>query len=227
MQYLDVARTSSCPDVKEAIKAGISNGCPFCKGRTIDRPNPGTKIKILSGRYSGWNGVVLPVEQWWSGSSFSIKFEDDRRESPHLVYSDSEQFTAEPFNLPPQWLPPLSIDDLAFLDEAIVRMITALRKQDKWSWRDVEFQVLITMCWHRRLPIDGDQVWEVCNAHGMPKRFRRRFVEMFNFGIGLLVISHGRPPIKRRRVEAMSIGRYEPDRRTLRKRSNERRNRTP
>jgi hypothetical protein len=123
-----------------------------------------------------------------------------------------DHYVEEPLGAPQQWFPPLSIEDSAVVDEFIVRLCGALFPS-KWRWSDDELYAPIIRFWLSRLPISGEEVWAVCAAHGMPDRFRKRIASGFEFGRGLLVVSHGRPPIQRRRVAPMSIARYEPQKR--------------
>jgi hypothetical protein len=168
---------------------------------------------MLTGFMSGCIGTVAPEDTWWSGEEFCVQFDHDRPGHLHRVLLRHDLFVLEPNADQTPWLLPLSTDDLAFVDEVVVRFCATLIQKSNWSWRDEELYVLIEMFWQRRLPVQGKEVWATCAAHGMPQRYKNHFISTFDFGIGLLVYSHGRPPIKRRRVQAMSIGRYEPLRR--------------
>ncbi len=189
---------------------GVASGCPFCRGRMVSVPTPGSKIQILASYRSGWIGTVTPKDTWLDGEEFCVRFDDDPPRVTQRVLLRHDLFVSEPFVDPPQWLPSLSIDDLAVVDEFVVRFCGALFQKGKWRWQDEELYAPIVRFWLSRLPVRGEEIWEVCRAHGMPGRFRKTLVQAFDFGFGLLVSSHGRPPIKRRRVQAMSIGRYEP-----------------
>lgn len=201
------------PDVGPAVSAGIASHCPFCRGRVLSEPAPGSRIQMLSGSRASWIGTVASKTTWWGGDEFCVRFDHEPREVLQRILIKHDQFALEPIGAAPQWLLPLSTDDLAFVDEAVIRLCTALFQKGKWRWRDAELYALIEMLWSRRLPVQGKGVWETCAAHGIPQNYKNRFVRTFDFGAGLLVYSRGRPPIKRRHVQAMSIGRYEPLRR--------------
>lgn len=179
----------------------------------LGRPAPGNRIQMLTGFMSGWIGTVAPEDTWWSSEEFCVQFDHDRPGLLHRVLLRHNLFVLESNADRPPWLPPLSTNDLALMDEVVVRFCAALFQKNKWSWRDEKLYVLIEMSWQRRLPVQGKEVWEMCAAHGIPQHHKSDFISTFDFGIGLLVYTHGRPPIKRRRVQAMSIWRYEPLRR--------------
>lgn len=209
------------PEVGPAVSTGIENHCPFCRGRVLNWPAPGCRIQSLTGYQCGWTGTVAPKETWLEGDEFCVQFDHDPPGVLHRVLLRQDQFALEPIGPPPLWLPPLSTDDLAYVDEAVIRVCAALFQKGKWRWRDEELDeelyMLVARSWQRRLPVFGEEVWKMCDAHGMPQCYKNHFVKTFDFGVGLLVFSHRRPSIKRRRVQAMSIGRYEPLRRNREK----------
>ncbi len=205
------------PEIEPIVSIGISNHCPFCKGRILNCPVPGSRIQLLSGYNCGASGTVSIRERWQGGEEFSVHFDHDPPGVLCRVLVRHTQYLLQPVGAPPSWLPYLSTDDLAYIDEDIVRLCANLFQQGKWCWRDEELYALVEKSWRSRLPVYGKQIWAMCAAHGMPQDYKSRFIKAFDFGLGLLVYSHGRPPIKRRSVPPMSIERYEPKRRNLSK----------
>ena len=168
---------------------------------------------MLAGFRSGWAGTVAPQDTWWGGEEFCVRFDHDPPSVLQRVLLRHDQFVSVPLNVLPGWLPPLATDDLALVDEFVVRFCGALFQGGAWRWQDEELFAVVLMSWRRRLPMRPIEAWAACAAHGMPQRFKSRFLRGFEFGSNLLVWSQGRPPIKRRRIPAMSIPRYEPSRR--------------
>jgi hypothetical protein len=161
---------------------------------------------------SGRTGTVTPHDIAWGADEFCVQLDCDPPEVLQRVLLRHDQYALEPCGNPPSWLPPLATDDLARLDEFIVRLCGTLFRNRKWVWQDDEFYPLVIRAWLDRLPLRGLDLWEMSAAHGMPKRFKSRFIKSFDFGFDLLVHAHGRRPIKRKRVPPMSTYRYEPKR---------------
>lgn len=214
MQYREVARPQYTANIADAVSSGAAQNCPFCRGRKLGRPTPGTRIQILMGFRAGCTGTVVSHEYALGPDEFCVKFDGEPQEHLQRVLLKHDQFVAEPIGDPAHWLPPLATDDLAELDEFIVRLCGALYQNGKWHWLDEEFYPLIIMTWRHRFPLRGSDLWEMCVAHGIPQKFKSRFIKSFDFGFDLLVFAQGRPPIKRRHVLPMSIPRYEPQRRS-------------
>lgn len=212
MRYVDVARPHYTPNVQYAVAAGAANSCPFCVGRKLGRPRPGSRIQLLMGSRSGQTGTVTNHDNAWETDEFCVQFDFDPSEGMRRVSLRRDQYAVEPIGTPPHWLPPLATDDLACLDEFIVRLYGALFQNDKWVWQDEGLYPLVIRAWLDRLPVRGSDLWEMCAAHGMPNRFKSRFIKSYDFGFDLLLCAHGRRPIQRKRVSPMSIPRYVPKR---------------
>src|SRR5258708_23336985 len=75
-------------------------------------------------------------------------------------------------------------------------------------WSTSALLPLIATVRHRRLPVLGAEPWPTLEAHGIPESLKHDFCRKFDFAIELLISMHGRPPVQKRRVRAMSIGRY-------------------
>jgi len=213
MQYAEVARPQYTPNVRHAISAGIASGCPFCRGRTSDLPPPGSRVLMLAGFRTGWVGTVAAKDTWLGGDEFCVHFDHDPPRALQRVLLRHHQFVTGSLSDPPRWLAPLATDDLAFVDEFVVRLCGALFRDGSWRWQQDELFPPIFMSWRRRLPICANDIWQTCAAHGMLQRLKTPFLQSFDFGFKLLITCQGRPPIKRRRAPAMSLPQYAPSRR--------------
>jgi hypothetical protein len=108
----------------------------------------------------------------------------------------------------PTWMPPLSIEDACALHEQVLESLRwpARGRSGKAAAKIV--QGVITRCWGDRLPLTGQQVWAVLAAHGAKPSLKLPSIELFDFGMAVLVGSQGRAPVKRRLMAPLSRGRY-------------------
>lgn len=209
--YAEAARPTYMPDVRPVVLAGIASGCLFCQAREFVWPNPGDRLQFLTQWKAGMSGTVCPRDKWWRPGGFCIHIDGEPLDRSSHISPGHDLYALKPIDDPPGWFPPFSIDDLAFLDETVVRLCAGLSRNGRWHLHDDELYMPITALRGRRLPVSDEELWAICAAHGMPQRFRKRFVRLYDFGLKLLVHNNGRPPIKRKRLDApMLIPRYQP-----------------
>jgi hypothetical protein len=96
---------------------------------------------------------------------------------------------------------PLSITDLCALED------TALEDTLRAFQLGEVAQSLAAVAWARRLPLNGTQLWAMLEVHGFDVSWKSEFLLLFDFGVSLLVRTHGRRPIKKKKVRSMSIDR--------------------
>jgi hypothetical protein len=191
------------------LRHGIANGCPFCMARQDLEPSVGKSILFLSGIDVGQVGVVVEnVDAVRSIGRFLVKlpYGDDRAST--MVDPVLDLFIERALMHVPTWMPPLSIEDACALHEMVleVRRSPPEAKNGKTAAKMADG--LIARCWGDRLPVNGAEVWAVLGAHGAQPKLEERFVELFDFGIALLVGIKGRPPVRQRRMAPLSRGRY-------------------
>lgn len=196
--------------VIRAHECGLVSNCPFCVAAENRFPSIGTSIVFLRGHDAGCRGVVR--ENPNNGTvhyAFTVKMDYEIGENtlrmvrPGLdLFLDVRQYEV------PDWIPSLSIDDNIWLHEEMFRHVSK-------RWDDNDHQAMrkiligfIWACSARRLPVNGEDVFKLLEAHGFLSRIEKKFVEQFDFGIEVLTSIHGRAPIKRRRMLPMSKGRY-------------------
>jgi hypothetical protein len=75
---------------------------------------------------------------------------------------------------------------------------------------------LVGFVWIHRLPITGTDLAGMLEAHGFPAESLGKAQEAIDYGLNMLIWMNGRKPIRRRRVEPLSISRYHPLRRKAR-----------
>ena len=158
MQFREVARPQYTQNIRHAVAAGKADNCPFCRGRMLGRPAPGSKIQLLMGIRSGWVGTVASHTYAWGADEFCVRFDEDPPGDLQRVLLRHDQYVTEPFGDPPDWMPPLATDDLAHVDEFVIRFCTALFQNDRWRWRDEELFTPIMMSWGHRLPVRGKEI---------------------------------------------------------------------
>jgi hypothetical protein len=127
---------------------------------------------------------------------------EQRAHVQRVVRPDLELFLDPLHLIPPPWMPPLSIQDAFILHEMV------LLAAERDLMRTEAQYPLINVCWSHRLPLSGSEVWAMLEAHGCDPIARPVVIERFDFGVGLLVGTQGRPPVKKRRMPALSKGRY-------------------
>ena len=103
----------------------------------------------------------------------------------------------------PVWLPPLSLRDAAELDEVAVRFCDRGTVSGRFVWDRTSYYEVIRACWQKRFPLTPTEVCSVLSAHGLPAEFDTEAQRAFCEGTELLVYTHGRRPIKKKRVKPL------------------------
>lgn len=208
----EVARPDSHPNSRQAIANGATSGCPFCFARQLQVYQAGEHVTILNGNRAGMSGLIVDVKHTGGPDQFGIRGDSQRRSGYRLFSKFNTLISTEPIIRPAAWMLPLSIQDHAVVDEVIVRSCEDLASARR-KWRPNTLHPCIEIVWRLRLPIRGAEMLAAYIAHGASPRWSSRFIELFDSGLDLLVFSHGRAPIARRRIPSLSSGRYEPHRR--------------
>jgi hypothetical protein len=196
-------------DARKALvrftEKGAKAGCPFCKGRMISKVSSGDRILILKGMYAGLEATVCN-ERGFDGDEFLVQFDVQEEDdwSTRVSYK-FDAFGHVPIDVP-NWLCSLSIDDLWAIDDAALQAALVIEVGNQWSARAI--LPLVARVRERRLPVLAHDLWLTLRSHGFSHRLKQDFYRLFDFSIELLVSLNGRPPIKKKRVEPMSIGRY-------------------
>ena len=201
----------SQPAVRKAIirftTRGARSKCPFCKGRMIASVSADERIMILQGMYAGRCGTVS-AQPGWSTSEFFVHFDTDKNDVLTRIIYHSDKFSYLPIGSTPKWLCELSIDDLSRLEDAALETALIFANASKRMNFAQLLLPLIATVRSRRLPVTSNDLWPTLVAHGFEKSLKARFHSTFEFGIELLTSLHGRPAIRRKRMRAMSRGRY-------------------
>lgn len=201
----------SNPSVRQAIisftESGAVSTCPFCIGRMITSISPGERIIMLQGMYAGRCATVSD-QPGWSNDEFLVQFDLEEKGTLTRIGYQRDRFAYFPLQSIPDWLCHLSMDDLSAIDEACLdtALNFAVAKRGT-NWADLLLPILSTIR-RRRLPVLADDIWLTLVAHGFPRRQEKKFKVHFDFGLRLLILFNGRPPIQRRRMRPMSRGRY-------------------
>lgn len=148
----------------------------------------------------------IDLDSRFHAGTFLVKADGDQTNTVQIVNPELDLFAphapAEPVA---RWLPPLSMSEAAALDEIVVSVCSRFAELGYDKWHCDTFYKLINHCWQKRLPLSVDEVWAILAAHGMPivfeKNARRSYIE----GTGLLIYTHGREPIKKKRIPPLSL----------------------
>lgn len=201
----------SNPRVRRALvkftETGAKSNCPFCIGRMITSVLPGEKIIVLQGMYAGRCGTVSN-QPGWSDDEFLVQFDVEEKGTLTRISYRLDKFSHFPLGTIPEWLCHLSVDDLSLIDESCLDTVLnfAMAKANT-SWADLLLPILSTIR-GKRLPVSSSDIWSTLVAHGFSKNRRQKFKEFFDFGLRLLLLFNGRPPVQRRRMKPISRGRY-------------------
>jgi hypothetical protein len=181
------------------LSQGIAAGCPYCRARQDSVPQIGQRIQFLASGDMGQTGVrvddsnhVLRFDQ------FAIKMDYEKRDNwTRVVTKHLDLFIVEPFDPPAPWLPSLSYQDTLAIHEGLLRAIDANQQLPSKSRMDQFLNPIISACWNQRLPVSGLDLWPMLAAHGFAGRGKKEFIQLFDFGVKLLIWTQGRPPIKK------------------------------
>jgi hypothetical protein len=191
------------------VEHGSANGCPFCLARKDRYPAQGKSIMFLSGSDVGQVGVITENSDWARASGkFIVKMNYAPETHTRVVDPSLELFIDPEAMTVPDWMPALSIEDACALHEQVLQ---SLQFPPQGSARKAAAKIVtsvVARCWGQRLPLDGAEVWAVLAAHGARDELKTASIELFDFGLALLVGAQGRVPIRRRRMSALSRGRY-------------------
>src|ERR1700687_280513 len=198
------------PSIRSALihftETGAEAGCPFCQGRMIASVTPGESMIILNGMNVGRKATVSPKP--WLSDEFLVKFDTAPPDELTRIVQRLTVFSYLPLDKMPDWLCDLAIDDLCSIDLSALDLALSLSVVAKKGWSVTTLLPLITTVRQRRLPVLGAELWPTLEEHGVPKNLKHDFCRKFDFAIELLASLHGRPAVQKRRVRAMSIGRY-------------------
>ena len=202
--------SSDAPDLnafEEAVRAGHRSSCPFCLGIANPDPPAGEELVFICVSEVGQRARV--VDELWQGGrpGFLLAMDNEREGWFRIVTPGIDYFVLPDALGQTDWIPPLSIEDNIAVHRAILDGLIQppARRSD---YVQAMAKRLASTCWHRRLPLSGEEVWLTLSAHGAPGQWRDPFVDSVSFGIGLLVASRGRSLNGRRRMAPFAKARY-------------------
>jgi len=179
---------------------GALPGCPFCQSLPASALEPGARFRFLTGSQAGRMGTVLsPLPPPYPQGEGRAQMDQD---PPHWQQRLLSFDLAERLPIPeiPTWAPPIELREAAELDEVVVRFCEASFVAGEWTISRPWFYEIIRHIWRKRLPLSASELWKVLGAHGVPDRFERTLMELFQNGRDLLVHAVGRKPIRKKRV---------------------------
>jgi hypothetical protein len=186
------------------IGSGRMAGCPFCSALTAKNFNPEERIRLLSGSCAGKHATIVePPENFRNDPNIIIvQIDEDGQQMINLSFEIVERLPSAPV---PSWAPPISIRKTNKLHEQIIGFC---KKSAPSSFRNIDMTslyMLIWYIWDNRLPLEPKEVWHILEAHGVPKDYRNRITNILKHGLSLLIAVFGKKPIKKFRVEPMSV----------------------
>ncbi len=183
--------------------------CPYCLAEQHLWPPIGTSIIFLNGIGVGQSGVVV-ADRWGTcpPDRFLVKMPNAKVGTLRMVMPTHELFVDVKLLSVPTWMPPVSIEDNAFLHRSLLHSLDKLTAACDCGVVGEALGEIIATCWRRRLPLEGVDIWPLLKAHGVDANFEANMADCFDFGIRLLTRTQGRTGVKRKRMVAMSKGRY-------------------
>ena len=193
--------------VTSPVIAGQGARCPFCIARLAVRPHIGDRVLLLNGFRAGTVGTVsrTDLDHRFHPGAFLIKAAGDKPGVEQIINAHIDLFTTVSARTRlPNWMPPLCMREAAELDEVAIAVCDRYAKMHSLTWNPTLLYRLVDHCWRNRLPLSSDEIWAILEAHGMPKKFAKEVKRSCTEGTQLLVYSHGRKPIKKKRVKPLS-----------------------
>lgn len=189
-----------------AVLTGQKSGCPFCSARRGAQPDLGARIIVLNDFRAGMSGTVSAVDldDRFPKTAFLVVADGDKPGFEQII--NTERDLVAPLGSEgtlPDWLPPLALRDAAELDEVALWFCDRCSASGQFVWDRTSYYEVIRACWQRRFPLTPDEVCSVLCAHGLPSEFAAEAQRAFLEGTGLLVYTHGRRPIKKKRVNRL------------------------
>lgn len=189
-----------------AVLIGQKSACPFCTARLGVKPRLGARIVVLNDFRAGMTGTVSAVDldERFPKTAFLMVADGDSPGTEQIV--NIERDLIAPLSSPdslPGWLPPLTLRDAAELDDVAVWFCDRCSVSGQFVWDRTAHYEVIRVCWQRRFPLTPDEVCSVLAAHGLPAELAAEAQRAFLEGVGLLVYTHGRRPIKKKRVKPL------------------------
>ena len=175
--------------------------CPYCLAARHPWPPVGTSIIFLNGSDAGQSGTVV-ADEWGTcpPDRLLVKMSYEETGALRMVMPGNELFLDVGELIVPAWMPPVSIEDNAFIHDSLLRsQPTAICGRQTFG--ELLSSIAAT-CWRRRLPLEGVDIWPLLNAHGVSPSLEAKVIDYFDFGIKLLTSTQGRAAVKRRRMPA-------------------------
>jgi hypothetical protein len=186
--------------------AGTKFGCPFCLAKSTGVPKVGETIRKLGGYRPGLVGTVVPTPPLLVDEPhiIVIRVDNEPPDVTWMVNTRSELIERWPGPPVPDWAPPIPLVEAKDLDDLVVQFCERSMSSRSWRPNLPYFYSIIRYIWYKRLPLEPLEVWEVLQAHGVPKNWQVRLTSLFKEGRDLLVFAEGRKPIKKKRVQPLS-----------------------
>jgi hypothetical protein len=189
--------------LQQFTEAGAHLNCPFCRSRMTTEVLSGQRIVLLSGPLMGRSAIVeadpSPIE-----GEFLVKVDGADVGHQWRVSPERERFVEAPLGVP-SWVLPFSIKDLLELEDAALRALLRSFGPDPRTIRVEAAYSLAAVAWRLRLPATGEQLWAMLRVNDFNDAWLPDFCALFDFGVSLLIATHGRRPIKKKTVIPMSI----------------------
>ena len=186
---------------------GSFSGCPFCTSCRIGIPKIGTKFRIISGSLTGatgkvvkWHKTVPKIE-----NEFMAQLNNEPKEWQIRISIERQLIQKLPVPPVPKWAPPLCLKDASELDKSVVKFCEKSFRHGKWKIDWDTYNGVIWTIWHNRLPIESNELWNVLQAHGVPRSSKRNLLGFYKRGCDLLIYAVGKKPIKKKRVRPLSV----------------------
>lgn len=192
------------------IRAGVAAECPFCIVRLSPEPEPGVRVRMLSGFRTGNDGTIVPFPPDYpdhpNGTVIMLHYDGDLPTTTYTVFYKRDLVCPYPLPQPPTWMPPLSLRDAGELENEIFDFVCRCFWGGTWEMAWPRFYSLIANIWRKRLPVSGAEVWRLASLHGLPSAWKSDIETIFEHGREILIMAEGRRPIKKKRLRSFILG---------------------
>jgi hypothetical protein len=192
----------------DIVRHGLNNYCPFCGSLAWSKPLVGSRVVMLSGYRCGDAAEIVEIED--DGDVLVCKFDTDPSDYLSRENRKHELILPESLFGVPDWAPPISVEDAGAIHQRMLEaLFEAFENGDPVPQRRM-LQALVASVWSRQLPLAASDIWPMMAAHGWADETQNLVSDRYSFGLGLLELTGGKKPIKRKRMSPFSSFRYTP-----------------
>ncbi len=192
-------------NVRRAWMTGVKSCCPICCAKAISEFKVGQKVRFVGGFFAGHYATCVQELDIETGD-FSVRTDFMDFEESAACNISKDRFLFYPVFEAPYWHPDIAMVDFEVIEAAVLEILVKTDLLD--SVDDSSIFDIVYIIWRKRLPIAPRQIVDIAIAHGARRKHLNEFEQKLDFGMSCQVYLNGRRPVMRKKVKAMTVGRY-------------------